>query len=153
MIKKSFSVTLSLVLCFALSAILAVICFTIPSLIHWYFGEVRNLGIYTLDYLTKIVCIAFYACMPFAAVALFLLIRMLFRIRRGDVFTAKNVSALRGLSWCCVAVAVITLVAGIYYLPLIIVCAAAGFIAIILRVVKNAFAYAVDIKNENELTI
>ena len=69
------------------------------------------------------------------------------------MLVSENVSAMRGLSWCCVAVCVITGVAGIFYFPFFFVFAASGFFALILRVIKNVFAYAVDVKDENDYTI
>lgn len=148
MIKKDASATLTLILIVIFAAVLAVLCFTAPFLFHWYFVGFRH-----MENTAHTVIATFYTCVPFAAIAIYLLIRLLLRIRRSDVFVAENVSALRGLSWCCAAVCMITAVAGFFYFPFFAVCAAAGFIALILRVVKNAFADAVDIKNENELTI
>ena len=69
------------------------------------------------------------------------------------MLVSENVSAMRGLSWCCVAVCVITGVAGIIYFPFFFIFAASGFFALILRVIKNVFAYAVDVKDENDYTI
>ena len=71
----------------------------------------------------------------------------------GIIFDDRNVSLLRLLSWCCVAASLITIVAGHFYLPFFIVGVAAGFFAVILRVIKNVFRAAIDIKTENELTI
>ena len=42
---------------------------------------------------------------------------------------------------------------GYFYLPFYIAGTAAGFIALILRVIKNIFCTAIELKNENELTI
>ena len=49
--------------------------------------------------------------------------------------------------------ALIALASGYFYLPFYIVGTAAGFFALILRVIKNVFCAAIEIKNENELTI
>lgn len=148
MIKKNLSATLTLILTVIFAAVLAVLCFTAPFIFNWYFVGFRH-----MKNIAHTVIAAFYICVPFAVIAIYLLIRLLLRIRRSDVFVAENVSALRGLSWCCAAVCVITAVAGFFYFPFFAVCASAVFAALILRVVKNAFSYAVDIKNENELTI
>ena len=41
----------------------------------------------------------------------------------------------------------------LYYMPFLLLSAAAAFVGLMLRVVKNAFAEAVNIKNENDYTI
>lgn len=148
MIKKSFSATLTLVLCYVFSACLAFMCAFAPTVFRWYFVGYRN-----LPSVATTVTVTFYVCVPFAAIALSLLIKTLLRIKKRDVLVSKNVSAMRGLSWCCVAVCVITGVAGIIYFPFFFIFAASGFFALILRVIKNVFAYAVDVKDENDYTI
>lgn len=148
MIKKSFSATLTLVLCYIFSACLAFMCFFAPTVFRWYFVGYRN-----LPSVATTVTVTFYVCVPFAAIALYLLIKTLLRIKKREVLVSENVSAMRGLSWCCVAVCVITGVAGIIYFPFFFIFAASGFFALILRVIKNVFAYAVDVKDENDYTI
>ncbi|MBQ2420597.1 MAG: DUF2975 domain-containing protein [Clostridia bacterium] len=148
MIKKSFSATLTLVLCYVFSACLAFMCAFAPTVFRWYFVGYRN-----LPSVATTVTVTFYVCVPFAAIALSLLIKTLLRIKKREVLVSKNVSAMRGLSWCCVAVCVITGVAGIIYFPFFFIFAASGFFALILRVIKNVFAYAVDVKDENDYTI
>ena len=112
MIKKSFSATLTLVLCYVFSACLAFMCAFAPTVFRWYFVGYRN-----LPSVATTVTVTFYVCVPFAAIALYLLIKTLLRIKKREVLVSKNVSAMRGLSWCCVAVCVITGVAGIIYFP------------------------------------
>ncbi|MBR2937453.1 MAG: DUF2975 domain-containing protein [Oscillospiraceae bacterium] len=51
------------------------------------------------------------------------------------------------------AVSAITLFAGILYIPYLFVSVAAGFVGLMLRVVKNVMENAVQLKEENELTI
>ena len=148
MIKKSFSATLTLVLCYVFSACLAFMCAFAPTVFRWYFVGYRN-----LPSVATTVTVTFYVCVPFAAIALSLLIKTLLRIKKREVLVSKNVSAMRGLSWCCVAVCVITGVAGIIYFPFFFIFAASGFFALMLRVIKNVFAYAVDVKDENDYTI
>lgn len=94
-----------------------------------------------------------YCCLPFAVILLLTLRRLLKNILQSKAFIYENVKLLRILSWCCVAVALITLISGYFYLPFYIVGTAAGFFTLILRVIKNIFCTAIEIKNENELTI
>ena len=88
-----------------------------------------------------------------AAVVLWALWRMLRNIRAGAVFIAENTALLRLVSWCCIAAGLVYLASTLYYMPFLILSAAAAFVGLMLRVVKNAFAEAVSIKHENDYTI
>lgn len=103
--------------------------------------------------LTVQISAAFYLCVPAAAVLLVCLDRLLAEISREEVFTAGNIALLRRCSWCCMAVAVICLVFTWAFFPFLLVAAAAAFIGLILRVVKNVFQQALAIKEENDYTI
>ena len=92
------------------------------------------------------------ACVP-ASVALWGLDRLLGNIEKGEVFIAENVNIMRILSWRCIVAAIICLISSSYYMPFLILAAAAGFVGLILRVVKNVFAQAVEIKEDNDFTI
>ena len=68
-------------------------------------------------------------------------------------FGSKNVRLLRQVSWCCVGAGAVCLVSCLYYLPFIAVAIAAGFMALIVRIIKNIFQQAIDMKAELDLTI
>jgi len=80
-------------------------------------------------------------------------LKLLFNIKKDKIFISENVKYLRVISWCCFAVALITFVAGIFYIPFLLVAAAAAFVGLMLRIVKNVMQNAVEINEENELTI
>ena len=86
------------------------------------------------------------------AMLLFLFL-VLCNLAQGQVFEQKNVRLLRGLSWCCFLGAAISAVSGLYYLPWLVVALAAGFVGLIVRVVKNMLAEAIVLKEENDLTV
>lgn len=88
-----------------------------------------------------------------AAAALYGLRKLLQNIGGGAVFVAENVSLLRLLSWCCIAAGLLCLASTLYYMPFLLISAAAAFMGLILRVLKNVFAEAVRLKNENDYTI
>lgn len=139
------SSTLSLVMtCVCAAALVAMMFFAPPFLKHWYGGYPN---------LVRTILITFYACCPIAVAAIACLLRLLINIRKDRVFIPPNVSLLRMLSWCCLSVTLVTLTGGVVYLPLILVAGAALFLGLILRVVKNVMAAAVEIKTENELTV
>ena len=82
-----------------------------------------------------------------------LLICLLLGVRKGAVFTARTVSLIRGVSWCCLALCAPFGFLGIYFQLSWIVCFLAVFLGLSLRVCKNAFEEALQIKQENDLTI
>ena len=69
------------------------------------------------------------------------------------VMLPANVTALRRISWCCAGAAVVCLAAAYIYLPFAFLGVAAAFMALIVRVLKNAFAQAVHMKDELDYTI
>ena len=79
--------------------------------------------------------------------------RLLVNMRGGRVFDNDNTSYMRRTSWSCIAVAAVCLASGCYYTPFILVAVAAGFMGLIVRIVKNSFEQAIAMKNELDLTI
>lgn len=97
--------------------------------------------------------VSFYALLAPASIALGYLYRLLLNIGRDEVFVDSNVKCLRRISWACYLAAAICMVSAFYYYPFAMAAAAACFMGLILRVVKNVFAEAVAIKEENDFTI
>lgn len=152
--NRKRSVALSLTVCGILSAVLAVLIFIAPWLFNLYLTQWRGMSdSETLSTLRIVFSACFYPCAVAAGVALWSLIKLLLNIRQDKIFIAKNVSYLRRLAWCCIAVAAITLTGGVFYLPFLFVAAAAGFMGMILRVLKNVMQAAVELREENDLTI
>lgn len=83
----------------------------------------------------------------------FLLFCLLLRVRKSEVFTEESVSLIRGVSWCCLGLCVPFAILGMWFRLSLIVCFMAIFLGICLRVCKNAFEVATEIKEENDLTI
>jgi hypothetical protein len=103
--------------------------------------------------LVTLVLPVYYAfCVP-ALVALFALDRLLAAIKRGDVFTLANVRLLRIISWACFAAAIILAISVVVSIVFGFIAVLAAFFGMILRVVKNLFAAAVELKTENDLTV
>ena len=150
-----FSAKLSLGVCIFFAAVLAAGLFGFPAFFRWFYVDYHHLNPENTLVMQNLhtVVIAFYVCAPFAAAALFLLIRLLINILKGNVFILQNVRCLRYISWCCWAVALATLVAGVFYVPLAIIAVAMAVVGTLLRVVKNVMHAAVALREENELTI
>ena len=148
MLTQNNSVKLSLYLTdFSIALFFAAAVF-LPRFTKWYItymgrpSNVRN-----------VILAVCYTCLPFAMIALFSLRRLLNNIMRGDTFVTDNIKQLNILFLCCAAAAVITFFSGYFYLPFYIISVAAAFFSLILRVIKNVFRSAIEIKAENELTI
>ncbi len=97
--------------------------------------------------------ICLYGCSLPAYVVLYGLHKLLVNIRDEKVFVQENVSILRRISWC-MFIAMAICMAFCWPLPILsVVVLSAGFIGLIVRVVKNVFERAIQMKQELDLTI
>lgn len=95
-----------------------------------------------------------YVCAALAFACLTDLYRLLSRISRGDVFVRENVTSLRRIGLEVLAAAAATFVIGVTcYLPVLVLSAAAVFMMLIIRVIRNVFGKAVDMQDELDYTI
>ena len=94
-----------------------------------------------------------YSGSVFAWICLHRLWGLLGNVSRGEVFTEENVRRMRTISWCCAWAAAICLASAAYYLPFGFVAVAAGFVALIVRIVRGAFRQAIEMRSELDLTI
>ncbi len=143
------SIILSKLCVLAFAAMLACIALTAPYIVK------RLIGFSRADLVGKEVfflATIYSGCVP-ASVLLFSLYRLLRHIELGQVFALENVEYLRKISWSCFMGAIICLLSVSYYFPWIFVAVAAAFMGLIVRVVKNVIAQALELKNESELTI
>ena len=88
-----------------------------------------------------------------AAALLICLFVLLRRISRGRVFVRENVDCLRYISWCCFAGSAISFVSSLYLFPWFAIGVAAGFMGIIVRVIKNVFGKAVSLQDDADHTV
>ena len=97
--------------------------------------------------------VTLYCCSVLAWVILYALWRLLGSMRTGAVFTPENVRHLRLASWCCFGVGAVLLVSCLYYVPFVLLALIAGFIGLIIRIIKNVFAQALEMKDELDFTV
>lgn len=116
--------------------------------IRWYLS-VRNMETTLLPRLL----VFLYAASVFGWLCLWCLRSLLRNMKSGEVFTSDNVRLLRHISWCCAGAAIVFVFSTFLYIPLLIPAAAAAFMMLIVRVVKNAFQQACAMKDELDLTI
>lgn len=94
-----------------------------------------------------------YVGSAFGWPCLYHLWRLLRNIRRGALFVPDNVRRMRAVSWCCVWAALVAALSAAYYPPFFFFAVAAGFLALIVRIVKNAFEQAIAMKDELDWTV
>lgn len=155
MVNHKKSVNISIVVCITLAVLLTALIFLGPMLFELYLTAYRGLtptGDPLANIKTTFVC-CFYPSAVFAGIILYALLKLLFNIKKGDTFIKANVMCLRIISWCCFIIGSITFVGCFFYMPFMFIAAAGGLLGLLLRVLKNLMQSAVEIADENELTI
>ena len=94
-----------------------------------------------------------YACAVPLGLILWDLYHLVVRIGEEKIFTEENIKRLRHISWMCFLAAVICLLSAFYYIFFIILAACAAFMGLLIRVIKNTFVRAKELKEENDYTI
>ena len=144
--KKLVHVTIAATRC--LGGVILLLMVLLPRLLVWY-QSIRPMG----EHASLAVRLAYYACTPAVLHALWCMDRMLRNILEDLVFIPENVTRIRGIRWCCALVCLICIPAAFFYLPLIFLCIIMSFLALVVRVVEHVMAAAVEIREENDLTV
>ncbi len=146
------SLLLTDVLVLLIAAACAVACVCGPHIVGYVIRE-RPLNVNGPAVGAALLVIG-YVCAALAFWMLYNLHRFLRRLKAEQVFVPENVTALRHISWSCALAAALCLLTGVVvYLPYAFIGVAAGFMALIVRAIKNAFAQAVRMKNELDYTV
>ena len=154
--NRKTSAYISLVICIVCAVVLVALLFTFPMVFKWL---LELSGVVQKNYAdtVKALSIAFYAASPFSLTAVCLLIKLLLNVIHDKVFVDPNVKYLRIISYCCYAVALICTVYVFASRPLVKSIALVGLamvlVGTLLRVVKNVMQSAVELREENDLTI
>ena len=155
MLKRKTSAKISLGICVFFLVALIALAATFPMFFHWLYVSYHGLS-ETSEVVrsnVKTVTRAFYFCVPFALAALYALIRLMLGVISERVFEQRTVTYLNLLFWCCAAVFLITGGFGFRYVPLWIVALAMAVVGMLVRVVMNVMRSAVELREENDLTI
>ena len=133
------------------------------------YGYILKDGVYKIG-----ICAVAMFCIivPFGYTALISIDKLLMNIKKEIVFDVKNVKLLSTISRSCFGAAVVcfsSFIAGcivfqagernqilfaiICLAAILLLSMGAGFMGLILRVIKNVFEHAIIIKDENDLTI
>ena len=146
---KKYSVTISLVLTCLVIAGLAFAVFCLPMVLDWYFAHVG----WPNQPMPTYVWALLYAAIGVAFLAGICLLRLLANVRKGNVFQLTSAWYLRIISWCCLGECLIFAALTLYFLFAPIIAFAAGFIGLMLHVVKNVIEEGTRIKSENDYTV
>lgn len=145
--RKNISITASIVVTVLLLVLVVTAVFMLPSIMEVY-SKMRG-GIDVSSLMTAL----YISSIP-GIICTLSLLKLLFNIRKNEIFVKMNVTILQLLSYCCLFVGVeYIVICYSRYIAMIFVGFAALFIGIILRVVKNVFDKAVDLREENDYTI
>jgi len=131
-----------------LAVLMVVLCVFLYDLLVWY-RSLRNL----LWQVCGAILVGFYLCTPAVMYALWCIEKLLGNILQENVFILPNVRYIRRIRWCCALVSLVCLGAGILYPPLLFLTVIMAFLALMVSVVKNVMAAAVELREENDLTV
>lgn len=102
---------------------------------------------------TRLFLATIYACAVPVADILFHLNRLVASIGNEEIFTDENIRRLRIISWMCGATGLICFLSMPYYLLWGILGCCMIFMCLLIRVIKNVFVRAKELKDENDYTI
>ena len=146
--NKDKSIVLSIVCVYVFALLLLAADLTVPLWINELFCFVSDAPVNS-----TLCLISIYAASVFAWLCLILLWKLLHSLRKGEIFTEENIRRLRGISWCCAAVSLVFLISMLFSLLFFVLAAAAAFMMVIVRIVKNIFQQAAEMKSDLDLTI
>ncbi len=130
---KIKSIKISIIVTNIFIALLCVFVVGLPWMVTWY---VEEMGRSTT--LAATVLITCYPCAPFVGAILVFLRKLLKRVLTKGLLNEENFALIKKIVICCIIVAAITLVAGIFYMPFYLVGATFVFIALLLFALRAA---------------
>ena len=132
-----------------LAVVMVGLIFFLPAFLEWYVTLRPAMRVSAQWALV----LGFYCCAPAVFFALWELDRLLRAILGRQVFVWRNVRSISRVRWCCLAVSLICLPAACYYPPIVFMSIIMFFLTLILSVLANVMAAAVEIREENDLTV
>lgn len=149
---KTRSLFLSRILTLVMACLFIIFSFFIPNIAKWY-EEVSIGQGFIKGNLVVPMCISLYVAFAFAFVALGALYKLLTNINKNLVFIETNTKCLRIISWACMLAGVTFFIFGLWRFIFITAAFFAVMFGLIMRVLKNVFEKAVEIKSENDYTV
>lgn len=146
------SLKLSRILVLGMFFLLIALMFTSYIIAGWFSAVSEGSGIIKSN-LTEAVTAMICICDAFALVAVAALHKLLSNISKDEVFIAQNPHCLRVISWCCVFAGLTMVFFSLWKFEFLFTAFFAMFLGLIIRVVKNVFEKAIELKSENDFTI
>lgn len=147
-VSSKFSSKLTLVLCYIMLVFMCLFTLALPWV--WYFLlRIFESG---TGYYVPCLCVL-YPAAALGITACVLMVQLMHRVRREEIFTAKTVSIIRGISWCCIGVTPIFFGLGFFFYIFFVISFLTAFLGLMVRVVKNVIEAATELKEENDLTV
>lgn len=112
MLNAQKSVKLCIILTDIFIGLLIIVAAALPFGVSWY-AEVMHRS----SSLASTIMVTCYPCAPFLGFALLRLRRILKKVQSGEFPTDKTSHDFRIICCCCLIIALITLIAGRYYMP------------------------------------
>lgn len=154
-IPSKISISLSIAVSVAFFVLCGSLAVYMPTFVELMVEAANNLGVSEISQQGEtVVLVLAYLILLTVVAADALLFTLLMRVRSGNVFTAKSIGLIRGVSWCCFLLAGIFCGLGFYFTMVALLLAfVAAFLGLCLRVVKNVIEEATEIKSESDLTV
>lgn len=144
--KKSIRLTVAYILILAVAFV--VLLFVAPVAAFWY-CDLAGKG----ETAAKVLIAVFYICAPAAAVVIYSSLNMLKNMMKGEFFTQSNTKYLSRMSLSCLFVVPVCVGGCFWFYGFVPIAVSAGFMFLILRIIKNVFEYGCEIKEENDLVV
>jgi len=125
--------------------ILILLAIALPFLVTWYVEyKGRSESLFTT------ILVTCYPCVPFVGASLLYLRRLIKNARNDHTFSPSSVRCLKNISACFIIIALITLIAGRYYLPFYIVGITFAFLSVLIHAIKTIFMTVKEPQTEPE---
>jgi hypothetical protein len=150
---KTRSLILSRILVTAFTALIVMLGAFVPFFADWFSDISDGVGLFGAASVALPVSIGLYICEVFALAAMGALHILLRNIAADEIFIEQNTKCLRAISWDCMLAGCVFAVLGfwriLFWLPAFFII----MFGLIMRVLKNVFEQAVEIKAENDFTV
>lgn len=131
---KNKSLKVAYAMTYVFLFILIVLAIALPLLVTWYVEyKGRSASLPTT------ILVTCYPCVPFVGASLVFLKKLIKNARNDKTFSKGSIRCLKNISYCFIIIAVITLVAGRYYMPFYIVGATFAFLSLVIFALKAIF--------------
>ncbi|MBK0347704.1 DUF2975 domain-containing protein [Aerococcaceae bacterium zg-ZJ1578] len=150
LIEIQIKITKGSIIVFALIAI--VLLFTGPHIVQYIMP--RSTPLFTDQLRFNVLLSSGYISGTIALFFLFQLYRLVTNIENGNLFIDENVKTLDWITHAITIVSIIAILVGLTcYLPILFIALACGFTALIIQIVRNAFAKAIQMQDELDYTV